>query len=660
MILKRTIISFLCVISFSLVSIQAFSNVTVDTNKVFTHVKKTPLSAATSVKDLSNYLTQKFSNDNHKVLAISYWLSENISYDFSFLKPAVYDSKEILQKKTTRAEGYATVFVDLCKQADIPAIVVYGYKRNFDHMNGDTLSRSNHAWALAKINNKWRIYDPCLASGAIQFEKDLFISAETVEKIIHEKQQRYVKKFNPAWLNVNPYKMSFTHHPLIPAFQLLKYPVPIKTFQHGKKAIARYLKKHKGVRRQNKAIDQYEDASISDRYLQAADEAHKHNPINVRDIVYLYNKSILHTKKDVYIPETENYLGSFEILRPMRYQAYMADSLKDIAEDNNDKEYDILKERSEMWEDTLIQYNKDYIFMLKDRGRELKKYVRTLEKMIDRLNKNHVEIQENRGIYPQEIIEAVIRPTEKDNDEMYEAHALKKELDSIAYVADTTLNRIFTLEDEVFEVLYSGSRKNQYKMNEYYQNITKRTKGILDYKKNTIQLVYYTNDTIKKPSIPENLKKADELTQAFIVDFVPALTEYQKASYKVIKNYTKVVDDQLDLIEDLKEVSYFDNNEDSLYELAVIEFEENLKRIEQITTIQQDQIGILSKMVQKQRNYINTSIEMLDIEQDYEKLRNDIYEFYIDNRAESEEELLDYIEDEVSDVVKDLDKTLNK
>ncbi|MFW5851600.1 MAG: transglutaminase domain-containing protein [Bacteroidota bacterium] len=647
---------------FSLFSVQVFSNTTLDSASVYSHAESAPLGVRSNPRDLSTYLTKPFSDDASKILSISYWIAQNISYDISLHQPATYSSKKVLQSGTAKADGFVQLFVELCTHSNIPAIAVYGYKRNFDQMPGDTLFRSNHVWVLAQQNQNWHIYDPTLASGSISFKKDLFadVGKPPQDIVIPIEQLLYTKKFNPAWLDIAPEKAAITHHPIIPMFQLLKYPVHIQTFAKGNKAVSSYLSKNKGADIKNEKIDSYAETPLAEQYVTTAEESARNNPHNVRDMAYLYYKSIHLNKKDTYIPETESFMGSFEVLQPMRKHAYIADSLFEIAEDNNDREYDIFKNRSELWEDSLIDRNKMYTKILKTRLRENEQYVKKINRVQDKLNKSLAEITENTGIHPNEIIENTNRPAQKDNDEMYEAFHLKKEIDSIALLADSVVQKFYSREDKVFADLYAGSRKNQYHISTCYQTISKQTQGILQYKKNNIQLVYYSEDTVIKPKIQQNLDKAEKLRKDFLDAFIPALEEYQKFCFYIVKDYTDVMSEQIEMIVELKENSVKEKNEDNLYIQTVETFEDNMREMAKTITIQQEQITILAEMLEKEVGDMTSSLNYLDVEEDYEKIRNDTYETFIENRADKEEEMLDRMSDEVGDVLKILTKMLDK
>jgi hypothetical protein len=660
--LQYRLLTFFLSSFFILFSVQIFSNTNLDSASVYSHAESAPMGVRSNPRDLSKYLTKPFSDDASKILSISYWIAQNISYDISLHHPATYTSKKVLQSGTAKADGFVQLFVDLCTYSDIPAIAVYGYKRNFDQMPGDTLFRSNHVWALVKQNRDWHIYDPALASGTVSFKKDLFadVGKSSQDIVIPIEQLKYTKKFNPVWIDIAPEKAALTHHPIIPLFQLLKYPVHIQTFAKGNKAVSSYLSKNEGENIKNKKIDSYAENPPAEQYVTTAEESVRHNPYNARDMAYLYYKSIHLHKKDTYIPETESFIGSFDVLQPMRKHAYIADSLFEIAEDNNEREYDILKARSERWEDSLINKNKMYTKILKTRLRENEQYIKKINRVQDKLNKSLVEITENTGIHPNEIIENTNRPAQKDNDEMYSAYFLKKQIDSLSLVADSTLQKFYSREDKVFADLYGGSRKNQYHISICYQNISEQLQGILQYKKNNIQLVYYSEDTIIKPKLEQNLKKAEKLRKEFLDAFIPALEEYQKSCFDIVKNYTDIMSEQLELIVELKENSVKEKNEDNIYRQTVEKFEDNMREMAKIITVQQEQITILAEMLKKEVHDMNSTLSYLEREEDYEKIRNDTYETFIENRADMEEEMLDRISDEVGDVLKILTKMLEK
>ncbi len=183
--------------------------------KVETIVDRYP--SYSDVESLADRINTDFDTDTQKAKAAFYWLSKNIRYNLRELynprRRSVsfrYSSEaERLQKlqqirdnliskafqtKLGVCEEYAQSFKKICDLMNLEAYVIKGYVRINTNEIGKIPSRTNHAWNVIKLDNRYIILDATWAAG-------------------YEFQNRWVRDFNPYYWDI-PYQNIFkTHFP---------------------------------------------------------------------------------------------------------------------------------------------------------------------------------------------------------------------------------------------------------------------------------------------------------------------------------------------------------------------------------------------------------------------------------------------------------------
>ncbi|OWF41860.1 kyphoscoliosis peptidase-like [Mizuhopecten yessoensis] len=132
------------------------------------HVAKTPKSATASIPELAKYLCRPAKNQLEKIRAIYQWVSRNIEYDVAgFLnlngtQKKSNDPESVLRNRCSVCQGYADLFLSLCREASVPAKTISGYSKGYSYKVGvaiTTKSDTNHAWNGVFVNNEWRLVD---------------------------------------------------------------------------------------------------------------------------------------------------------------------------------------------------------------------------------------------------------------------------------------------------------------------------------------------------------------------------------------------------------------------------------------------------------------------------------------------------------------------
>ena len=134
---------------------------------------------------LSYKLTYRLETDAEKFRAIYIWVCNNIKSDYKKATKILKRGKKhrdnrdvfltwnesykttflkrLLEDKKTVCTGYAFLVKELASFAKIDCKIINGYNKSPD-FNPDKLY-PNHSWNSVKLNNKWYLCDPILASG---------------------------------------------------------------------------------------------------------------------------------------------------------------------------------------------------------------------------------------------------------------------------------------------------------------------------------------------------------------------------------------------------------------------------------------------------------------------------------------------------------------
>ncbi len=206
----KRIFLFLILISFNLFVIGQ------DLNKSDSLAIIIPDSITNNAYSFAKYLKNNLKTDDKIVRALYVWLGTNITYDLDQLDSiemlVVKNNYEgftayTLKNKKGVCTNYASVFNTICKLNGIKSYIVTGYTKQF----GEIDLKISHAWNVAKIENKWYLFDPTWGAGFIRFE-------------------RFHKKFTFNYYKINPDTLIKSHIPFDPIWQLKDYPLSHKDF----------------------------------------------------------------------------------------------------------------------------------------------------------------------------------------------------------------------------------------------------------------------------------------------------------------------------------------------------------------------------------------------------------------------------------------------
>lgn len=287
----------------------------IDTVAVYKKARRAPVRVCKSPSQLAEYLTQHYSDDARKVLAMSYWICKNIKYNYKAFKERSIignNSTTVLKKRKALCGEYAQLFKEMCAAVNIRAEVVSGYTRDFDFFEQDTLFRAEHAWSAVCINGHWKLLDLTYASGYIKAKKQGLkrFLARTFHTPYTPKF-KFVQHFHPSWLWVAPDELILTHFPNIDAFQLLKTPVPLKSYRAGTWSVYSHLAWHWETLSQSPALDIYSNQSTIQKWLDEGDMGHGNNPYNHRIKGFNYFRALDSLTRASWNPEKKQLNISF-------------------------------------------------------------------------------------------------------------------------------------------------------------------------------------------------------------------------------------------------------------------------------------------------------------------------------------------------------------
>jgi transglutaminase/protease-like cytokinesis protein 3 len=159
--LQMRVVFLVILIFFSLQSLSQDSGF----DKVDKYVDGLKLNANMSLDNLVTTLTKPFTSPTLKTRAIYYWIAKNIQYDHEGLRTGYwkkYHSEQSMVVDTYKlrkgiCSGYSCLFKYMVNKAKIDCEVVNGYLR-YD-LQTVIIDSVNHTWNVAKLDNKWYLFD---------------------------------------------------------------------------------------------------------------------------------------------------------------------------------------------------------------------------------------------------------------------------------------------------------------------------------------------------------------------------------------------------------------------------------------------------------------------------------------------------------------------
>lgn len=200
---------------------------------IYDSINKIPESELKSIASLTAYIEKSTDSEMEKARAAFYWITNNIKYDVKKYfkdKSSNYEPDLVFEKKKALCAGYSNLFRYMCSQMNIKSEIVIGYTFDGKYKKGEQLNEANHAWNAFYAESKWHLLDATWGSGYIK--RSLF-------------SKKFQKSFDGKYFDLPPHFFILNHLPEVPMWQLLNYPIILKTFSLPDGGIDKFLEKKK-------------------------------------------------------------------------------------------------------------------------------------------------------------------------------------------------------------------------------------------------------------------------------------------------------------------------------------------------------------------------------------------------------------------------------
>ena len=198
--------------------------------------KTAPISVSRSPVKLAEYLTSGDTSKLQQALNIYSWIVNNIEYDVKALlkvKQKPYTPKQTLRRKKGLCYQYSELFSTLCENVGISTKEIMGYSRGAMYQEGDRFFESDHSWNGIKIDSTWHLVDATWGSGGLIPKNQWFkqLLNQWFNKPFINNKYKFIQKPDFKYFLISPDKLIEDHLPADPNWQLVRFPISIKTFE---------------------------------------------------------------------------------------------------------------------------------------------------------------------------------------------------------------------------------------------------------------------------------------------------------------------------------------------------------------------------------------------------------------------------------------------
>ena len=607
---------------------------------VYTQTKidtRVPPSKSKKPDILAIYLTKKCDDDASKSLAISYWITHRIKYDYKgYIKNRTqqYSSEKVLKKRKALCWEYSNLYKEMCEAVGIQAFVVEGYAKEFDFLENDTIFSSNHAWNITLIDGQWQLADHTFAAGEVLPRKQLLKYYMLDLLNIPYKPKFYFKwQYNPNLINVNPTLMIQTHFPDLSMFQLLQNSVTVSEFSQGK-TIEELL-----PNTQNPLIDNYIAMPFREKMICAIQKGREINLFNNREESYQHFLLVDSMFKNHYKPETKTFNLSIEALFLMEKHIFLSDSLLKLARQDNEANYQQKKQQNQQMRNKLKINNKTLIDTLQRRIRQNRKNINTSIRL-QRNSKNMLNYfkRKNDNFLSMKLLEETKRPTSSQQTDKNRVNELLSQLDSIQNKVVPvqlsqidSLNVFYTSENIAQNVLVIQPLTNKYTA--LWADLKKMEK---QYKLGIPLWIHKYSYYLEKKDFAKEICSLDSLKKQHIDKMMPQLRENQNYFSKQTKRYTQSTKMCLTILKSIKRISIEQHNEDSYYAQIIADYIGNLPKFKAYSEVYQVLQKELVQHLMAQNKKMKKIVSRLKKESKTENYRYYLYDNLLKSRRERE------------------------
>jgi|GEM_PF-3309085 len=621
---------------------QAQIAASVDTAAIYKRARS--VMGERNLEKLAKNLTEPYKDDASKVLAISYWITKNIKYQYSGLGSRAVELKtpeKVLKTKKALSPEYAQLFVAMCNAVDVKAGVVDGYVKDFDFFPGDTLFKAEHTWNIVKIDNDWHIVDLTYAGST--FDPEVSKSSKfmySLFRVPQSTEMKPIKKYSPQWICVPPTTAVKTHLPMLSMFQLLQNPVSIEQFQQRDTAIIRHLKKYPQKMKDFSAIDYFVALPQIEKYKILASEVLQQNPYAHLNAAF-YNYYVVDLfKRHHYLDETGHLFASQADLKDVLLYAQKADTLFQIAIQNDAKRLKLAQIRSNEWKRDMMNYNKLHQAQTQALSKRYAKSLQSIQKLTTQIPTLIALIEKNQQKYNVETIKRQNRPTPQRNEELYKGMDLLEKADSLHELLVETMQRYDELLGNLLKTDPQIALNNQKEAKALNERNTKILRNYINNKNSNMPMVYITDKSITKEVFTKNMTKIDSLHTVGVDAVVNSLLNNFSAINALLKKYNSLTGEYLNALLLAKSKLVPDSNEDARYVAAVEEYTKNMSRIKNELTQIHKSLPEIAEILKSEEKFFAENSELLKKDNMLETIR---HKRYIDYRKKYRQIDVEYI-----------------
>ena len=155
-----------------------------------------------NVGTISHIVNKKFTDNKDKIRAIFDWVAYNISFDCKMYRNNGNEkmvSEDVLKTRKANANGYASLFQDMCSVAKIRCLTIDGYAKFSTEQINEKPDGFNHTWAVVQLGQSqesWFYIDPAWGSGYTD-----------------DKMTAFIKAYNEAYFFANKTIFNYQHFP---------------------------------------------------------------------------------------------------------------------------------------------------------------------------------------------------------------------------------------------------------------------------------------------------------------------------------------------------------------------------------------------------------------------------------------------------------------
>ncbi len=176
-----------------------------------------------------------------------------------------------MKRRIAICQGYSELFKALCINSEIPCQLVSGYSKGYGFNPKQKLSKSDHAWNVVFVENKWQPIDATWGAGYV------------------DNNRKFVKKFHEEFFLAKPELFILKHLPTDPMWQLLPCPISINDYLKTDEEIKALLDNTNEICFHfTDTITEYLDMIPVNQQVASAERAQRFNPENYEVVGFAF------------------------------------------------------------------------------------------------------------------------------------------------------------------------------------------------------------------------------------------------------------------------------------------------------------------------------------------------------------------------------------